>query len=159
MLNPSRKKFTEITGIDSTVRPGDNFYRYVNGKWYDSISIPSTQTGVGAYMFMNYPQRLRLQRILDSVSQGRHAAGSIEQMVGDFYASGMDTITIDKRGYEPIKSKLAKIEVINNIPSLMSFVAGEIKLNNSSIMTFGSVQMTKQQHQYCSRQPNGNRFA
>jgi putative endopeptidase len=83
-------------------------------------------------MFMNYPQRLRLQRILDSVSQGRHAAGSIEQMVGDFYASGMDTITIDKRGYEPIKSKLAKIEVINNIPSLMSFV-GEIKLNNSSI--------------------------
>jgi putative endopeptidase len=35
-------------------------------------------------MFMNYPQRLRLQRILDSVSQGRHAAGSIEQMVGDF---------------------------------------------------------------------------
>jgi predicted metalloendopeptidase len=44
MLNPSRKKFTEITGIDSTMRPGDNFYRYVNGKWYDSISIPSTQT-------------------------------------------------------------------------------------------------------------------
>jgi hypothetical protein len=71
----------------------------------------------------------------------------------------MDTITIDKRGYEPIKSKLAKIEVINNIPSLMSFVAGEIKLNNSSIMTFESVQTTKQQHQYCSRQPNGNRFA
>jgi putative endopeptidase len=60
-------------------------------------------------MFMNYPQRLRLQRILDSVS-GRHAAGSIEQMVGDFYASGMDTITIDKRGYEPIKSKLAKLK-------------------------------------------------
>jgi putative endopeptidase len=56
----------------------------------------------------------------------------------------MDTITIDKRGYEPIKSKLAKIEVINNIPSLMSFVAGEIKLNNSSIMAFGSVQTTKQ---------------
>jgi predicted metalloendopeptidase len=45
--------------------------------------------------------------ILDSVSQGRHAAGSID---GDFYASGMDTITIDKRGYEPIKSKLAKLK-------------------------------------------------
>jgi putative endopeptidase len=57
--------------------------------------------------------------------------------VGDFYASGMDTTTIDKRGYEPIKSKLEKIEVITNIPSLMYFVAGEIKLNNNSIMTFG----------------------
>jgi putative endopeptidase len=135
--NRSEKKFIEITGIDNTVRPGDNFYRYVNGKWYDSISIPATQAGVGAYMFMNYPQRLRLQQILDSVSRGKYAAGSIEQMVGDFYASGMDTATIDKRGYDPIKPKLAKIEAINNIPSLMSFVANEIKLNNSSIMTFG----------------------
>jgi putative endopeptidase len=135
--NRSEKKFIEITGIDNTVRPGDNFYRYVNGKWYDSISIPATQAGVGAYMFMNYPQRMRLQQILDSVSRGKYAAGSIEQMVGDFYASGMDTATIDKRGYDPIKPKLAKIEAINNIPSLMSFVANEIKLNNSSIMTFG----------------------
>jgi putative endopeptidase len=135
--NRSEKKFIEITGIDNTVRPGDNFYRYVNGKWYDSISIPATQAGVGAYMFMNYPQRMRLQQILDSVSRGKYAAGSIEQMVGDFYASGMDTATIDKRGYDPIKPKLAKIKAINNIPSLMSFVANEIKLNNSSIMTFG----------------------
>jgi putative endopeptidase len=131
------KKFIEITGIDNTVRPGDNFYRYVNGKWYDSISIPDTQAGVGAYMFMNYPQRIRLQQILDSVSRGKYAAGSIEQMVGDFYASGMDTVTVDKRGYEPIKPTLAKIEAINNIPSLMSFVATQTKLNNSSIMTFG----------------------
>jgi putative endopeptidase len=135
-IRPEKKK-TEITGIDNTVRPGDNFYRYVNGKWYDSISIPATQAGVGAYMFMNYPQRLRLQRILDSVSRGKYAAGSIEQMVGDFYASGMDTIAIDKRGFEPIKPTLAKIEAINNVPSLMAFVAREIKLNNSSIMTFG----------------------
>jgi putative endopeptidase len=66
----------------------------------------------------------------------------------------MDTITIDKRGYEPIKSKLAKIEVINNIPSLMSFV-GEIKLNNSSIMFWSRSRRQKQQHQYCSRNQTG----
>jgi putative endopeptidase len=131
------KKFIEITGIDSTVRPGDNFYRYVNGKWYDSISIPDTQTGVCAYMFMNYPQRIRLQQIVDSVSRGKYPAGSIEQMVGDFYASGMNTKTIDKLGYEPIKRTLAKIEAIDDIPSLMAFVAHETKLNNRSIMTFG----------------------
>ena len=131
------KKYTEITGIDNTLRPGDNFYRYVNGKWYDSIAIPSTQTGVGAYMFMNYPQRIRLQQILDSVSKQKYATGSIEQKVGDFYASGMDTSTIDKRGDEPIKSTLATIEAINELQSLMTFVANQTKLNNSSILTFG----------------------
>ena len=135
--NAPEKKFIEITGIDTAVRPGDNFYRYVNGKWYDSVPIPATQAGVGAYMFMNYPQRIRLQEILDSVSHGQHPTGSIEQKVGDFYASGMDTVTIEKRGYEPIKPTLSKIGTIGDIPSLMTFVAEEAKVNNGSIMAIG----------------------
>ena len=72
----------EITGVDFSLNPGDDFYRYANGKWYDSVSIPASQAGVGAYMFMNYPQRLRLQGILDSISLGKYPEGSIEQKVG-----------------------------------------------------------------------------
>jgi len=131
------KKNIAITGIDSTLQPGNDFFKYVNGKWYDSVPIPASQAGVGAYMFMNYPQRMRLQGILDSLSQSKNPAGSIAQKVGDFYASGMDTVTIDKRGYEPIKPLLAKIDVISDLPSLMNFVANEVKANNSSIIGFG----------------------
>ncbi|RTY86284.1 M13 family metallopeptidase [Flavobacterium sp. RSP15] len=131
------KNNVAITGIDSKLRPGDNFFRYVNGKWYDSVPIPASQTGVGAYMFMNYPQRIRLQGILDSISQSRNPIGSPEQKVADFYASGMDTVRIDERTYEPIKPLLAKIETINDIPSLMNFVTGEAKMDNSSIIAFG----------------------
>ena len=131
------KKNIAITGIDSTLRPGDDFFRYVNGKWYDSVQIPASQAGVGVYMFMNYPQRMRLQGILDSISRSKNQAGTIAQKVGDFYASGMDTVTIDKRGYTPIKPLLAKIEAINDLPSLMNFVANEVKVNNSSIIGFG----------------------
>lgn len=131
------KKFIEITGIDPELKPGDNFYRYANGKWYDSITIPASQAGVGAYMFMNYPQRMRLQGILDSVSIDQHPEGSIEQKVGDFYASGMDTLTIEKRGYDPIKPALASIDAISDLESLMSYVATQVKLNNASIIAFG----------------------
>lgn len=131
------KKFIEVTGIDNTLKPGDNFYRYANGKWYDSISIPASQAGVGAYMFMNYPQRMRLQGILDSVSKSEHPEGSIEQKVGDFYASGMDTNSIEKRGYDPIKPTLASIDAITDVSSLMSYVANQVKLNNGSIIAFG----------------------
>ncbi|MFT6709100.1 MAG: putative endopeptidase, partial [Flavobacteriales bacterium] len=70
------KNNVRITGIDSTLRPGDDFFRYVNRKWYDSVPIPASQTGVGAYMFMNYPQRMRLQGILDSISHSKNPAGS-----------------------------------------------------------------------------------
>lgn len=125
-----------IQGIDSSLKPGDNFFMYVNRKWYDTVQIPPSQSGVGAYMFMNYPQRLRLQGILDSVSKANNAEGSIEQKLGDFYASGMDTNTIDKRGYDPIKPLLARVDSINTIASLIKFVADEAKVYNLSIIGF-----------------------
>jgi putative endopeptidase len=134
--NVSEKKFVDIQGIDSTQRPGNNFFKYVNGKWYDTAQIPASQAGVGTYMFMNYPQRLRLQNILDSVSKANNKTGSIEQKVGDFYASGMDTITINKRGYDPIKPMLARIDSISGVPSLMKFIADGIKVSNTSIIYF-----------------------
>jgi putative endopeptidase len=129
-------KHIVITGIDSTKKPGDDFFTYANGIWYDTARIPASQTGVGAYSFMNYPQRIRLQGILDSISKNTHPAGSIEQKVGDFYASGMDTTTIDQRGYEPIKPLLARIDAIADIPSLMKLVAEEQKAGDGSIIGF-----------------------
>lgn len=125
-----------ITGIDSTKKPGDDFFTYANGIWYDTIKIPDSQTGVGSYSFLNYPQRLRLQGILDSVSASKNAAGSIGQQVGDFYASGMDTNTINKRGFEPIKPILARIDAISDVSSLLKLVVEEQKAGNSTIVGF-----------------------
>ncbi|WP_435356225.1 M13 family metallopeptidase [Emticicia sp. SJ17W-69] len=125
-----------ITGIDPSIKPGDNFFMYVNKTWYDSVEIPSTQTGVGAYSFMNFPQRVRMQGILDSISTAKNPVGSIEQKVGDFYASGLDIATINKRGYEPIKPLLKSIDGITDIASLMKFVTEQQKFNNASIIGF-----------------------
>ncbi|MEP6683342.1 MAG: M13 family metallopeptidase [Parafilimonas sp.] len=134
--NAPDKNVADIQGIDSSIKPGDNFFMYVNHKWYDTAQIPPSQAGVGAYMFMNYPQRLRLQGILDSVSKANNAAGSIEQKLGDFYASGMDTNTINNRGYDPIKPLLASIDSISDVASLMKFVADEAKVYNTSVLGF-----------------------
>jgi putative endopeptidase len=135
--NTPVKNVTAIQGIDSSIKPGDNFFMYVNRKWYDTAQIPPSQAGVGAYMFMNYPQRLRLQGILDSVSRSKNATGTIEQKLGDFYASGMDTTAINQLGYSPIKPLLAGIDSISGLASLMKFVAREEKEENSSFIGFG----------------------
>lgn len=126
-----------ITGIDSSIKPGDDFFMYVNGKWYNTVEIPSTQSGVGSYSFMNFPQRIRLQGILDSVSVARNPAGSVEQKVGDFYASGMDTITINKKGFEPLIPLLQPIDGITDVAGIMKYVTDQQKLNNFSIIGFG----------------------
>src|ERR1041384_5695635 len=107
-------KRTIISGIDASKKPGDDFFAYVNTIWWDTVKIPGTQSGVGSYSFLNYPQRIRLQGILDSVSKASNAPGSIEQKVGDFYASGMDTTTINNLGYEPIKPTLARVDAITD---------------------------------------------
>ncbi|MFZ1798355.1 MAG: M13 family metallopeptidase [Chitinophagaceae bacterium] len=135
--NPPTNAIVEIQGIDSSINPGDNFFMYVNKKWNDTAQIPPSQPGVGAYMFMNYPQRLRLQGILDSVSKANNAEGSIAQKIGDFYASGMDTVTINNRGYDPVKPILARIDSISNTASLLQFIASEAKNYNTSIVAFG----------------------
>src|SRR5436853_863629 len=134
--NTPNKTSNDIPSIDSSIKPGYNFFMYVNHKWYDTAQIPPSQAGVGAYMFMNYPQRLRLQGILDSVSKASNTKGSIEQKIGDFYASGMDTNTINNRGYDPVKPILVHIDSISNIASLMKFVTGEAKANNTSVLAF-----------------------
>lgn len=125
-----------VTGIDSSRKPGDDFFMYVNGIWYDSARIPESQTGVGSYSFLNFPQRIRLRAILDSVSKADNTPGSIEQKVGDFYASGMDTAAINKRGYEPIKSLLTRIDGLKDRNELLKLVCEEQKSGNASILGF-----------------------
>src|SRR5580693_5479138 len=128
-----KKSFVDVAGIDSSIKPGDNFFRFVNGRWYDTAKIADDQSGVGSYSFMNIPQKLLLQNILDSVSKTQNTPGSIDQKVGDFYASGMDTATINQRGYEPIRPILARIDAISDVPSLVKFAATELKTGDQSI--------------------------
>jgi putative endopeptidase len=131
-----KRQFVDVASIDQSIKPGDNFFRHVNGTWYDTAKIDADQVGVGSYSFLNIPQRRKLQHILDSVSNKENPAGSIEQKVGDFYASGLDTATINKRGYEPIQPVLARVDAITDISSLMKFVSEEQKTGNQSIISF-----------------------
>lgn len=135
-ISAQSAKRVVITGVDTSKKPGDDFFKYANGIWYDTIQIPASQSGVGSYSFLNYPQRIRLQGILDSLSAGKYKPGSLEQQVGDFYASGMDTVAINKRGYDPIKPLLSRINAISNTATLLKLVADEQKVGNGSIIGF-----------------------
>ena len=135
--NAQTKSFVDVAGLDQSIKPGDNFFRFVNGRWYDTVKIDNDQAGVGSYSFLNIPQKKLLQNILDSVSKTKSALGTVEQKVGDFHASGMDTLTINKRSHQPLKPILAQIDAINNMPALLKFVAIQMKSGNRSMISFG----------------------
>ena len=129
----AERKFVDVEGLDNSIKPGDNFFMYVNGTWYDTAKIADDQSGVGSYSFLNIPQKVLLQNILEEVSAGTHPQGSVEQKVGDFYASGMDSAAINQGGYEPIQPVLAQIGAIADRSSLLRFIADEMKSGNSSL--------------------------
>ncbi|PQJ81867.1 M13 family metallopeptidase [Polaribacter glomeratus] len=134
-VNNSSKSKIDFDGISENIKPGDNFFEHVNKVWLDSAVIADDQSGVGSYSFLNIPQKKLLENILTEVSAESYKIGSVEQMVGDFYSSGMDTVSINKRGFEPLQVTFNKIEAINSVASLITFVIGEMSSGNRSIIS------------------------
>jgi len=132
----TKQHFIETQYLDSAVKPGDNFFEFVNGKWLDTVKIPADKFGVGGFNQLIDDNQEKLKAIVDDALKNDNKPGSIEQKVGDFFASGMDTLARDKRGYEPIKPMLAAIDEIKDIPSLMTYVADAAKRGDNSIISF-----------------------
>jgi putative endopeptidase len=117
--NTAKMQFIETANMDSSVKPGDNFYLFVNGKWIQHARIPSTQTSAGAGIELYNRTRDNLKVLLEDAAKSNAARGTNEQLVGDFYASGMDSATIEKRGYDPIKPFLQKAAALTDARSIM----------------------------------------
>lgn len=124
-------------GIDSTIKPGDDFFNHVNKNWFAKAVIADDQVGVGAYRFLNIPQQELLKNIVQEVAQKDHPQGSFEQQVGDFYRSGMDTARINARGITPIQPLLKQIEALQSVSELTAFIATQIGLGNSTLFSVG----------------------
>lgn len=130
------QKYVQTGYMDSAIKPGDNFYLYVNGKWLDTVKIPATESEVGAALDVYNVTKVRLHNIVDSLSRGTFDQGSIEQEVGDFYASGMDSSTIERLGYDPLKPTFAQIDTLKNANDIMQFVAQQAKEENNLLVGF-----------------------
>lgn len=131
------EKFIETAYMDSTVKPGDNFFLFVNGKWIRNTTIPPTESGVGSFLDVYNTTKNHLKLILDSVSTVPQPAGSLEQKVGDFYASGMDSVTIEKRGLEPVRPYLKEVDALTDAKSIMRFEAEKQKEGFNYIAAMG----------------------
>ena len=100
--------------MDLSVRPQDDFFRYVNGKWADNTPIPADQSGYGSFAMLRERAQERVRAIIEDEARRASAPGSIGQKVGDFYESYMDESRIDSLGITPLKGELAAIAAITD---------------------------------------------
>ena len=112
-----------LTNRDTTVNPGDDFFHYANGGWFKKHPIPSTESSNGIFRTIGDTINAQIKNICEKSAANKDAAkGSNEQKIGDFYASGMDTLSIEKAGLKPLAATLSKIEAITDVPTLMNTI-------------------------------------
>lgn len=133
---PVRTMFFDKTGMDTTVSPRENFFLYASGKWIKDTEIPASQTGWGSFYTLYEDNQKNLRTILEEVSAKDNEAGSPGQKVADLYISGMDTVAIEKLGYEPVKPLLAKIDVVNDYKQLINLAAEGFKEGDGFLFGF-----------------------
>ncbi|MDB4926168.1 M13 family metallopeptidase [Mucilaginibacter sp.] len=117
----SHRKFIDPANMNKAVKPGDDFFEYANGTWIKTHEIPAKQTRWGAFIILNQENTDRVLAILKDVSKTFGLPkGSVKQRVGDLYASGMDTVAIEKIGYDPIKPDLERIGRIHTTDDVVA---------------------------------------
>ena len=127
--------FFDKTAMDSTVNPADNFYNYVNGGWVKHAVIPADQSRWGSFDSLRQENIMKLRTILEEQAAKKDLKkGSLEQKAGDFYASGMDTAAIEKKGFDPLKPKLAEIEAVKNYQDLIAMIAKGAKDGDGDLL-------------------------
>ncbi len=114
------RKFIDPANMDPTVKPGDDFFEYANGGWLKHNTIPGKETSWGSFLMLRDDNKKKLLGIVEEASRANAPKGTIKQRVGDLYTSAMDTMAIEKRGFEPIKPDLRRIDAITDLNGVIN---------------------------------------
>jgi len=93
-------------GFDPAVRVQDDLFLAANGSWIKTTDIPADKAEYGTFIKLRDLSDERVKGIVEALAQQKHAEGSVDQKIGDFYAAYMDTAAIDKAGLAPLKPQL-----------------------------------------------------
>lgn len=101
-------KAFDVALLDSTVKPTDDFFHFVNNKWIKNNPIPADKSNWGAFGELDEQSSVAMHKVLEDAAANKDAAsGSNTQQLGAYYRSAMDTNGIDKEGLNPLKGWLA----------------------------------------------------
>jgi endothelin-converting enzyme/putative endopeptidase len=106
---PAFGKFgIDTTAMNTALKPGDDFYGYVNGTWTASYKMPADKTRTGVFDMLGDKSEADVHALLDALPKDAQA-GTVAQKVGDLYNGWMDEAAIEARGITPIKADIDKI--------------------------------------------------
>ncbi len=112
-----------IENMDKSIRPGDDFFMYMNGTWIDQTEIPADKGSYGGPQILDDESQENVKAIIDEAASGDFEQGSDEQKVGDLYNAYMDMDTRNAKGIEPLAAHLERIASIDSLEDLARYMA------------------------------------
>ena len=118
------KSGLDLSHIDQSVRPQDDLFRFMNGKWLKESKIPEDRASDGAFYWLYEQAEKQVKQIILDQAASKAAAGSNAQKIGDLYNSFMDEDGIEKLGLSPIADDLAKAAEIKTVDDFLKTLGG-----------------------------------
>ncbi len=115
--NPGTASGIALGELDSAVRPQDDLFRHVNGKWIERTEIPSDKARYGSFYLLAEAAERAVRDIIVEAQQAD--PGTEERKLGDLYASFMDEERIEALGWEPLRAELASVAGLTDVPSFL----------------------------------------
>jgi putative endopeptidase len=143
-----RNSGINLQNMDTLVKPGNNFTRYVNGNWERSTQIPADKAAYGAFHILRDKSQDDVKAIIESSATGKFDDGSEEQKIGDFYEAYMNMNRRDSIGLAPLAPEMQKIAAIKNYTDLANYFAYANKMNNMVPFNIGVETDFKDPRQY-----------
>jgi putative endopeptidase len=120
---PTLASGIDLENFDRSVRPQDDFYRYVNGTWLAKTEIPADKNNYGAFTVLQDEAEKNLHVIAEEAAKAGAPAGSDTQLIGDYYTSFMDEGKAETLGLAPLQPLLDRIAGIRDRAQLQAFLA------------------------------------
>jgi putative endopeptidase len=115
----------DLSNIDHSVRPQDDLYQHVNGSWLKATEIPDDRPLEGTFTALRDGAEIAVRDIIEEAAAKGEASSGIERKVGDLYNSFMDEATVEAKGMDPIRGRLAEVFATTTVSELVA-LAGRL---------------------------------
>ena len=127
----------DVTLIDRSISPGDDFYRFANGTWLETYELPADKSAFGNFHELFEISQERVQSLIEELAAARPETGSVEQKIGDYYSSFLDVARLNELGHTPIEGELAGIRAIDSVATLAAALGRSDRESSISPIGFG----------------------
>jgi predicted metalloendopeptidase len=113
----------DLQYIDDSVRPQDDFYKHINGKWLATTEIPADKGRYGSFDKLLDDSLLQLRDIVEGLQKSADARDPGEQKIADLYSAFMDEPTLEELGLKPLDSEFAGVDALKDRKDIAALIA------------------------------------